>query len=99
MVDFDIEFFALDGVPVDGTSGTRAGHVGRGSICIDRNTGILYSNVGSMDSPVWVKTASAAFPSASPSVSPSASASSTYSPSSSGSPSASKSPSASASPS
>lgn len=39
-----------DGVPYDGQG---AGLFGRGSVVIDRTTGTLYSNTGTLDAPVW----------------------------------------------
>ena len=41
------------GVPSDGVNGTGAGNCARGSIWLDTSGGGLYSNTGSMASPVW----------------------------------------------
>ena len=90
-----ITIATVDSAPTDGTNGTGAGKYNTGSLVIALDTGIPYSNAGTMASPAWIKMASGSFHSASASKSPSASSSRSASPSSS----ASKSPSASVSPS
>jgi len=45
---------ANDGTPVDGTSGTGAGVVGPGCLCIDTSNTILYINTGTRASPLWL---------------------------------------------
>lgn len=45
--------FTFAGVPVDGTSGTKAGKAGIGSLCINRTSGLLYQNTGTKASPTW----------------------------------------------
>lgn len=41
------------GAPTDGTSGTAAGLAGPGSTYVDIATGIRYSNMGTLASPIW----------------------------------------------
>lgn len=49
----DIGIFTLDGVPVNGTSGTGAGKLGPGAVVINTLTGIWYSNRNTKASPTW----------------------------------------------
>lgn len=48
-----IAWFTGVGVPVDGTAGALAGKAGPGSEYIDLTTGIHYTNLGTLASPVW----------------------------------------------
>jgi len=45
--------FAHAGEPSDGTSGTKAGVAGPGSLCIDVTNGVLYINTNTKASPLW----------------------------------------------
>ena len=45
--------FSNAGAPTNGTSGTKAGRAGKGSLCIDRTNGKLYINTGTLASPTW----------------------------------------------
>ena len=51
----DVVMLSVDGVPVDGTTGTGAGAAGPGSIAVDFSNGDLYVNggAGTKASPVW----------------------------------------------
>lgn len=42
------------GAPVDGTTGTSAGKANRGSFYFDYGSGLIYQNIGTQASPVWV---------------------------------------------
>ena len=48
----DIIIFGLSGAPSDGTSGTKAGVAGPGSLCLS-TSGTQYTNVGTKASPSW----------------------------------------------
>lgn len=43
-----------DGAPTDGTSGTYAGKIPKGALYQDQTNGVLYVNVGTQTSPVYV---------------------------------------------
>ena len=51
-----VTVFAHDGTPTDGTSGTKAGRAGPGSMCIDATNGIWYRNMNTKASPLWTLT-------------------------------------------
>ena len=53
MLKFGTLIFTNAGVPTDGTSGTKAGKAGKGSLCIDTSAGALYQNTGTKASPTW----------------------------------------------
>lgn len=55
LIDKDVLIVADAGVPVDGASGTGAGHVGKGSLYIDTTNGKIYINSGAGTKlvPVW----------------------------------------------
>ena len=50
----------IAGVPVDGTSGTGAGVLGKGSLALDTTNGKIYVNGGTLASPTWKLVTSAA---------------------------------------
>lgn len=49
--------FTNAGAPTSGTSGTKVGVAGPGSLCIDvtASVGMLYINTGTLASPTWTK--------------------------------------------
>jgi hypothetical protein len=49
----DIMIIPHAGIPTNGTSGTGVGKAGRGSLCINYTTGLLYINSGTITSPTW----------------------------------------------
>jgi len=44
----------VKGIPIDGLQGTGVNILGKGSICIDTNTGTRYINMGTKDLPTWI---------------------------------------------
>lgn len=59
LLDSSVGLFINAGVPVDGTSGTFAGFVGKGGLLIDTTNGQLYINTNTKASPTWTKLADA----------------------------------------
>ena len=53
--DSEVGITQGSGVPSSGGSGTGAGTLGKGSLYINRATGVLYSNTGTKASPTWVE--------------------------------------------
>lgn len=53
MIGNDVNIFAGDGAPTNGTSGTRAGTAGPGSLYSDYTNGKLYINTNTKASPTW----------------------------------------------
>ena len=51
--DSDIGIVKVDSAPTDGTSGTGAGVLGKGSLAICTDDGILYENRGTKADPTW----------------------------------------------
>lgn len=49
----EVVWLDVEGVPVDGTSGTGAGFAGKGSLATDITNGDLYINAGTKASPTW----------------------------------------------
>lgn len=48
-----IWLFSEETAPVDGVSGTGAGKVKKGSVCVAADTGVGYINTGTLASPTW----------------------------------------------
>jgi hypothetical protein len=48
-----VRWFAGDGAPIDGTSGTGAGEAGPASLYTDRTNKKLYINTNTLASPTW----------------------------------------------
>lgn len=44
----------VKGIPIDGLQGTGVNILGKGSICIDVNTGTRYINAGTKELPAWI---------------------------------------------
>lgn len=53
LLNADVWEVVMAGVPVDGTSGSFAGEVGKGSKLVNTLTGIWYTNTGTKASPTW----------------------------------------------
>lgn len=51
----DVFIMTLNTSPSNGTSGTGAGYMGKGSLIIDRSGGGLYQNTNTKASPTWTK--------------------------------------------
>jgi len=49
----DIIFTSTAAAPVDGTSGTKAGIAGHGSLCWDRTNKLWWVNTNTKASPTW----------------------------------------------
>jgi hypothetical protein len=43
------------GAPSNGTTGDGAGWMGKGSLYVDANTGLVYANTNTRASPTWTK--------------------------------------------
>jgi hypothetical protein len=54
LLNSNIAFFSLSGVPVNGTSGSYAGKAGPSSLLFDYLNGSLYINIGTKASPTWI---------------------------------------------
>ena len=50
---FGVKLHGVDGVPLSGPSGTKAGGGGAGTTVFDRGTGLVFVNEGSSASPYW----------------------------------------------
>lgn len=53
-LDNDVCIITNAGTPTDGAAGTGAGRCGPGSLCIDFTNSVLYTNVNTKASPLWV---------------------------------------------
>lgn len=53
--DSEVGISQGSGVPSSGISGTGAGSLGKGSLYVNRATGVLYSNMGTKASPTWIE--------------------------------------------
>jgi hypothetical protein len=51
----DIGITTHTGVPSSGTTGFGAGILGKGSLCINKASGVLYINTNTKASPTWVE--------------------------------------------
>lgn len=51
----DVWILTNNGSPSNGTSGTGAGYMGKGSMIIDRSNGAFYANTGTKASPTWTE--------------------------------------------
>lgn len=53
LINNDVPFLTINGVPVNGASGSFAGKAGLGALLIDISTGTHYINLGTKAVPVW----------------------------------------------